>query len=56
MQDEVLGKAKDERYRKDGMSDVAFVNDRGQTLTSNRCRRGMPAHSERDTIRKCPFT
>jgi hypothetical protein len=33
VQDEVLGKAKDERYRKDGMSDVSFVNDRGQTLT-----------------------
>lgn len=33
VQDEVLGKAKGERYRRDGMSDAAFVNDRGQTLT-----------------------
>lgn len=29
VQDEVLGKAKGARYRADGMSDAAFVNDRG---------------------------
>ena len=33
MQDEVLGKAKGARYRKDGMSDAAFVNDKGLSIS-----------------------
>lgn len=37
-QDDILGKAKGERYRKDGMRDAAFVNDRGRTLTLKEMR------------------
>lgn len=33
VQDDVLGKAKGERYRKDGMSAGAFQNDKGQSIT-----------------------
>lgn len=33
VQDEVLGKAKGARYRKDGMSDAAFVNDKGLSIS-----------------------
>lgn len=33
VQDEVLGKAKGERYRKDGMSDAAFVNNKGLSIS-----------------------
>ncbi|MES2262112.1 MAG: hypothetical protein V4724_26625 [Pseudomonadota bacterium] len=32
-QDDVLGKAKGARYRKDGMRDAAFVNDKGRSIT-----------------------
>lgn len=33
VQDDVLGKAKGARYRKDGMSDAAFINDKGMAIS-----------------------
>lgn len=36
VQDDVLGKAKGERYRKDGMSDAAFVNNKGLEISLKR--------------------
>lgn len=38
VQDEVTGKAKGDRYRADGMSDAAFVNNKGRTLSLKEMR------------------
>ncbi|MBY0242220.1 MAG: phage head morphogenesis protein, partial [Burkholderiaceae bacterium] len=37
-QDEIMGKAKGARYRADGMSDAAFVNNKGRTLSLKEMR------------------
>lgn len=38
LQDEVMGKAKGARYRADGMTDGAFVNNKGRTLSLKEMR------------------
>eukprot|EP01034_Spumella_vulgaris_P037853 gene37853-46709_t len=38
LQDEVMGKAKGARYRADGMTDAAFVNNKGRTLSLKEMR------------------
>lgn len=38
VQDEIMGKAKGKRYRADGMSNAAFVNNRGRTLSLKEMR------------------